>query len=215
MPEATAPRARPRSYPAPVPVPGEGAAPVRAGVGWTRYLSEGGAAVELPDRLAQTSSASSCRRAGAPSSWRRGALERGARFGGAASPWAGLPRLSRSSSTRSELLLPPTSRSGTPSPPARRGRGRWKPKAARAPLPGSRAMSAEGLLLRLPQAITPGTLLEVTLEFATEPLSAEGTIVWVEPRNTAGRGADPPRHAVHRPRLERAAGPGALPRVCP
>jgi len=38
-----------------------------------------------------------------------------------------------------------------------------------------------GLLLRLPTALPPGTMFEVTLHLAGERLTAEGTVVWVEP----------------------------------
>jgi hypothetical protein len=42
-------------------------------------------------------------------------------------------------------------------------------------------ISRSGLLLRLPQAIPAGTLLELTLHIAGERVLAEGTVVWVEP----------------------------------
>lgn len=42
-------------------------------------------------------------------------------------------------------------------------------------------VSRGGLLLRLPQAIPPGTVLEVTLQTGRGPLSLEGAIVWAQP----------------------------------
>jgi hypothetical protein len=42
-------------------------------------------------------------------------------------------------------------------------------------------VSRGGLLLRLPQTIPPGTVLEVTLQTDSGPLSLEGTIVWAQP----------------------------------
>lgn len=38
-----------------------------------------------------------------------------------------------------------------------------------------------GLSLRLPQALPPGTELNLTLHTPREPIAVEGTIVWVEP----------------------------------
>jgi len=38
-----------------------------------------------------------------------------------------------------------------------------------------------GLLLRLPEALPPGTRLEVTLHAPQEPLTVQGEVVWVEP----------------------------------
>ncbi len=42
-------------------------------------------------------------------------------------------------------------------------------------------ISRGGLLLRLPQGLPPGTVLEITLPTIYGPVTAEGTIVWVEP----------------------------------
>jgi hypothetical protein len=43
-------------------------------------------------------------------------------------------------------------------------------------------VSRGGLLLGLPQLLSPGTRLKVCWQIASERLTAEGTIVWVEPR---------------------------------
>jgi hypothetical protein len=37
-----------------------------------------------------------------------------------------------------------------------------------------------GLLLQLPQIVPPGTVLELTLHSADDPLTLEGAVVWVE-----------------------------------
>lgn len=41
--------------------------------------------------------------------------------------------------------------------------------------------SRDGLLLRLPQVVLPGTILEVSLHNRKGPISAEGAVVWVAP----------------------------------
>jgi hypothetical protein len=56
-------------------------------------------------------------------------------------------------------------------------------------------LSRGGLLLRLSQALPPGTVLEVTLLPPSGPVTAEGEVVWVDPpyRQTFG---EPIRHGV-------------------
>ncbi len=49
-------------------------------------------------------------------------------------------------------------------------------------------VSRGGLLLRLPQAIAPGTVLDVTLQTARGPLLLEGAIVWAQPSETRKSG---------------------------
>jgi PilZ domain len=203
MPEASAPRRHARD---PIQLPFlyrvKGAAPVRAGVGWTRDLSEGGAAVELPDRLAPQTLLRLLLQTG------RGSFELEAEVvwsaepdlaGGGISHGLAFPRLSPEQlHAVRELLLPsdrPIRHAGVRLPAE--VAVRWKPKGQPGlPLPGTTGnVSRGGLLLQLPQAITPGTLLEVTLEFATEPVSAEGTIVWVEPPEHR-RAGEPIRHGL-------------------
>lgn len=57
-----------------------------------------------------------------------------------------------------------------------------RPKHVAKPLLAGRAgeVSRGGLLLRLPQAIAPGTVLEVTLHSDNGPLVLEGAIVWAQ-----------------------------------
>jgi hypothetical protein len=57
-------------------------------------------------------------------------------------------------------------------------------------------VSRRGLLLRLPLVYSPGTSLEVTLHTPHGHLSAEGTIVRVEPLE-AQRTGEPIRHGFH------------------
>jgi c-di-GMP-binding flagellar brake protein YcgR len=50
------------------------------------------------------------------------------------------------------------------------------------PLHGqARNGSRDGLLLRLPQVVPPGTTLEVSLRRQNGPLAAEGVVIWVAP----------------------------------
>lgn len=42
-------------------------------------------------------------------------------------------------------------------------------------------ISRGGLLLRLPDAVAPGTVLEITLHTGSGPLALEGAIVWAQP----------------------------------
>jgi len=67
---------------------------------------------------------------------------------------------------------------------------------ARPPLQGrTRDISRGGLLLRLPQVLPPGTVLEITLHTPTGPLTAEGAIVWVAPPEGRTPG-EPIRHGL-------------------
>jgi hypothetical protein len=57
-------------------------------------------------------------------------------------------------------------------------------------------ISREGLLLHLPELLTPGTTLMVTLHTPTEPLTMGGQIVWVEPPGVRTPG-QPIAHGFH------------------
>ena len=178
-----------RRYPVQLPLLHTAITPVptKTGAGWTRSLSEGGATVELAERLRpqtilrvrlQTD---------------RGAVEVEARvawIGGRAPEGGGiLHGLAFSQiapehfKTLCDVLLPLALRRHT---------------GIRLPLdlavtcqptnpPGSplhgRTGNANrgGLLLRLPRLLPPGTRLEVTLHTARAPLTVEGGVVWVEP----------------------------------
>jgi len=57
----------------------------------------------------------------------------------------------------------------------------WHVKDSEPPRQGRTGdISRAGLLLRLPEALPSDTDLEVTLQTSQGPLTAEGTIVWVE-----------------------------------
>ncbi len=169
-------------------------APIRFGVGWTRDLSEGGVCAELDERLdrhallrlrlqtnrgpveldAEVMWAGESRPAG-------GGVRHGLAFAQIGSEQVEALR---------DLLLP----------------FRFVPHAGvrlsievpamcqrkdqqGSPLKGVTGdISRDGLLLLLPEALPPGSSLEVTLQTPKGPLRLEGFIVWVEPpeRRRAG-----------------------------
>jgi Tfp pilus assembly protein PilZ len=162
-------------------------AAVKAGVGWTRNLGEGGAGVDLADPL----------RPGMPLRLRlqtdRGAIEVEARviwIGEPGTPGGVVPHGMAFTQVASDqlqalrdLLL---------------SKGEVRHAGVRLPLELSITcqckgemglplqgwtgdISRGGLLLRLPQVLPPGTVLELTLHTPNEPIAVEGTIVWVEP----------------------------------
>jgi hypothetical protein len=163
------------------------AAPAKIGVGWTRSLSEGGATVELAERLRSLS----------PLRVRvqtdRGALEAEAQvvwIGGRAPDGGGilhglaftriapehfqtlcdiLPPLAmrRHAGIRLPLDLAVTCQPTNPPGPPLHGR--------------TANVNRGGFLLRLPRLLPPRTRLEVTLHAAKAPLWVEGAVVWVEP----------------------------------
>lgn len=161
-------------------------APSRAGVGWTRDVSEGGACVELAERLLPRTPLRLFLRTD-----RKGVeLE-------AEVVWAG-PRKGRGEGilhgvafTRvlPEQLLALRELIRT--------KGQVRNTGVRVPLeipvtccpatrkgPSLEGMTGDigrgGLLLLLPEVIAPGSTLEVTLHTPHGPLAVEGTVVWVE-----------------------------------
>ncbi len=163
------------------------AAPAAVGAGWTRSLSDGGATVELSERL----------RLQAPLGLRlqtdRGTIEAEAQVvwsGGRAPDTGGVIHgltftqmapdqllilhslfrplsMMRYTGIRLPLDLPVTCRPENPAGPPIQGR--------------TANVNRGGLLLRLPRLLPPGTRLEATLHAPAGPLSVEGAIVWVEP----------------------------------
>ena len=157
------------------------------GAGWTRTLSEGGASLEVGERL----------RPQTPLGLRlltdRGTVELEARviwLGKPAPPGSGLIHgvaftqialadlqtlrelfrplvLTRQSGLRLALDLPVTCQTADPAVPPLQGR--------------TQNVSRGGLRLRLPQLFAPGTPLVVTLHTPGGPLTVEGAIAWVEP----------------------------------
>jgi len=176
-------------------------APTGTGVGWTRNLSEGGACVELAERLRpklplwvrlQTD--------GAPIE-----LEAEVTWAdGPGPPGSGLLHGVAFTQTPPEtraaiqhLLLskgfvrPARVRLPFEVPVTCQARGKEGP-----PLPGrTRDLSRGGLLLRLPQVVPPGTVLEVTLTTLAGPLTVEGTVAWVAPPEGRTPGG-PIRHGL-------------------
>lgn len=158
-------------------------APVRAGVGWTRDLSEGGACVELAEALQpqmplcirlQTDQGPI--QAEAQVIWTgefrpgRGGVLHGIAFTHLAP--AQLQALAclllfkgdmREAGVRMPVNLPVTC---LPKGPAATFRGR------------TGNVSRGGLMLRLPKSLPPRTELEVILQMSTSPVKAEGVIAW-------------------------------------
>lgn len=165
-------------------------APVRAGVGWTRDLSEGGARLELAERLAPSSLLGVFLRtdkggleleaevvwAGAPVSAGEGVLH-GVTFRELSPEQLAALRdllLSKGHTRQAGVRLPleftvTCQIKGDPSPPMQGRTG---------------DVSRAGLLLCLPQAVPPDTVLVISLPTARGPVAGEGVIVWVEPRET-------------------------------
>ncbi len=210
MPEGSVPQQFHR-YPLVLPLqhrrPGS---PGPAGVGWTRDLSEGGACLELADRL-QRQRALQLRLRTA-----QGAIEAEARV-----IWQQeLP-------AAGQLLhhgvlftqLAPTQRQGLRDlllAQRQEHRGGLRLPVALGvtchvrggpPLRGQTGnLSRTGLLLRLAQALPPGTAVALTLHAPRGPIPATGEVVWVDPGYRQSFG-DPVRHGVHFTTL---GGPTAL-----
>lgn len=174
-------------------------APIRAGVGWTRDLSESGACVELAEVLQPRMLL--CIRlqtdrgpieADAQVVWTRefrpakGGIVHGITFTHLApTQLQALAELLlfkrgiREAGVRLVMDLPVT----------------CLPKGPAGPIQGRTGnLSCGGLLLRLPRRLTPRTQLEVILHMSSGPVKAEGVIVWVgspegrEPRSPVSHG---------------------------
>ena len=177
-----------------------GPTPVRAGMGWTHNLSKAGACVELAERLQPGMPLEVLLQAA------HGSIEVEAQV-----VWTGEPVragggifhgmvFTRVVADQEQILgdLFRTSEAHVRHAGVRltseiavtcQRKGEAGP-----PLHGSTGdLSRAGLLLRLPEAIPPGTALEVTLHIAGERLTAEGTVVWVDPPE-ARRSREPIRH---------------------
>lgn len=161
--------------------------PAAVGAGWTRSLSEGGATVELAERL----------RLQTPLRLRlqtdRGIIEADTEVvwnGGRAPAGGGVVHglaftqiapdqyqtlcsmfrplsMMRYTGVRLPLDLPMTCHPKNPAGPPIQGR--------------TSNMNRGGLLLRLPLLLSPGTTLEVTLHAPRETITVDGAVVWVEP----------------------------------
>ncbi len=187
-----APPAKPRYLRFPIHLPivykPKGLVPGRSGMGWTRNLSKVGACVELAERLQSgmplqvvLQTAHGHIEVEAQVVWAREATPAGGSvFHGlvftqvAADQDQAFHDLLRTpeahvrhAGIRLESEIPVTcQRKGEVAPPLEG----WTEDISRA-----------GLLLCLPQALSPGTVLDLTLHIAGERVTAEGTVVWVEP----------------------------------
>jgi PilZ domain-containing protein len=168
----------------------------RSSMGWTRNLSEGGACVELAEVVPAATAVRLCFQTD------HGTLEAKAEVVWAAAPDrdTGLvphgvaftrmapderqtlrallqtPATARHSGTRFPVDLPVAYRALNQSGPPHWG---WIENVSRG-----------GMLLNLHELLQPGTQLKVTWQIATQHLTAEGTIIWVEP----SEGRTPIRH---------------------
>ena len=160
---------------------------IATGVGWTRSLSQGGATVELSERLRPRTPIQLHLRAP------RGIAEAEAEViwsGGRAREGGGLVHglfftmiapdhmqalrdachplvIMRHAGVRLPLEIPVTCRSRNSEGSQLQGR--------------TGNVNRGGLFLLLPRLLPPGTPLEVTLHTPEDPLTVDGSVVWVEP----------------------------------
>ena len=168
----------------------------RNGMGWTRNVSEGGACLEVPEAFPHDA---------ALNLWfqtDRGAVEAEAVVVWAAAVTHGQgPALHGVAFTRVAPRHRRTLRALLKTPTVIRHSGaRFSadlPVAYRVPNQAGlprwgriENVSRGGMLLSLDERLQPGTRLTVTWQIASEDLTVEGTIVWVEPRE----GGTPIRH---------------------
>jgi c-di-GMP-binding flagellar brake protein YcgR len=173
----------------------------KAGIGWTRNLCEGGACVELDERLEP----------GTPLTVRmqtdRGPIEAKAEVvwvGGEGSAWSGIPHglsftevAPNQRQQLHDMLLP---LSMVPHADVRLPLD-IPVQCQRKDAPGesfeghTANMSREGLLLCLPQVLSPGTVLTMTLRTSKGPITVDGAVVWAEPPEE-GKPAPSVRHGL-------------------
>jgi PilZ domain len=200
MPDFSAQRQFPR-YEIQLPILHKAKIPgsIRAGVGWTRNLSEGGACVELAERIQPQMLLRVLLRTDRSGIdvegrvvWSGGAGQAGGGIlHGVAftqvvpDQAAALRDLIRSKGeVRNAGVRLPMELTVTCQPKDQAG----------GPFQGTTGdISRGGLLLRLPQALPPGSKLDITLHTRGGPLTVEGAVVWVEERGS--RASGPPfRH---------------------
>lgn len=157
------------------------------GAGWTRSLSQGGATVELSERLRPRTPVRLRLRPG------HGVVEAEAEViwsGGRAREGGGLVHglsftliasddvqvlqeafrpltIMRQAGLRLPLDIPITCHPKNSAGPSLQGR--------------TGNVNRGGLFLHLPRLLAPGTWLEITLHAPKDPLTVEGAVVWVEP----------------------------------
>jgi len=188
MPDGSAQRRFPR-YTIVLPILYEldGSASTKNGVGWTSNLSEGGACLELAERLDLSTSLSLVLRTYEGEIELKGEVvwtaEAGVSEGGIFHGVAFTQVLPDQYRALRELIRTKgqVRNAGVRIPVELTVLCRRKGDAG-APIQGRTGdISRAGLLLRLPQALPAGTELEVTLQTSQGPLTAEGTIIWVVP----------------------------------
>lgn len=176
-------------------------ASIRAGVGWTRNLSEGGACVELAECLRPRMVLHLLLRTD------RGSIEVEAQV-----VWAGEPGLSGGGVLHGVTFTGAAPDQRQALRDLIRSKGQVRHAGVRLPLELSvtcqcrdqKGSSLEGLtgdigrgglLLLLPEVLPAGSVLDITLHAPTGPLTVEGAVVWVEP--PGGRTLGPPfRHGL-------------------
>jgi hypothetical protein len=159
---------------------------LKAGVGWTRNLGEGGACVELADALSPETPLCLCLQTD------RGAIKVEARVvwvGEATAPGGVVPHSIGFIQVNPDQLHPLRE--------LLLSKGEVRHVGVRLLLELSMTcqrkvqmglpfqgwmgdISRGGLLLRLPQVLSPGTPLELTVCTPGEPIAVEGTMIWVE-----------------------------------
>ncbi len=196
-------RQRTPRYPIHLPIlhASEGSPSADAGVGWTRDLSEDGMCVELAERFPPPTSLQVRLRTDL------GVIELGACV-----VWAGEARLNGGGVLHGVAFTQVTPDQHQALRDLVVRKGELLPVSVRVPLTLSILyrckgeagsfrqawtgdISRGGLLLHLPQALTPETTLEIMLHTPKGPLATEAAAVWVEPpeRRTPG---EPIRHGV-------------------
>jgi hypothetical protein len=187
----------------------KGAEPVMAGAGWTRDLSEGGACLELPDRLEVSALIHLFLRTdqGGISIegqviWAEGPLQTGGVLHGVAFAQmvSGQHQAVRDLLFRKRMVWQAVVRIPLELPVT------YQLKSQPRSLHQGQTenVSRRGLLLRLPLVYSPGTSLEVALHTPHGHLTAEGMIVRVEPLEAQTLG-EPIRHGFHFTDISHAA----------
>src|SRR5574337_1729791 len=185
MPEPSTPRRFPRyTIVLPVLYGLEGSAPPRSGVGWTNELSEGGACLELADRLDLLTPLGLTLRTYEGDIELNGEVVWSAETGASESRILHGVTFTHIAANQHRALRQVIRTSGQ----ARNAGVRLpveltvlcgrRGDAASSIQGRTGDISRAGLLLRLPQALPAGTALQVTLQTSQGPLMAEGTIIW-------------------------------------
>jgi len=174
---------------------------IRAGVGWTRNLSQGGACVELAERLQPGVLLHVLLRTD------RGAIELEAEvaWGSEAAAEGGgilhgltFARIAPDQLRALQTLIVSKGQvqlAGVRLPLEIAVACQPKGKSGQALRGLTGDISRAGLLLLLPEVLPPGSAVDIILHTPKGPLAAEGVVAWVEP--PAGRAVGPPfRHGL-------------------